>query len=55
MATSPPKALKNSFATHVAVAWCCHATQYTMSTSTFHSLSAEAMSTLLRLVTVLYD
>jgi hypothetical protein len=43
--TSGPKALKNSLATHVAVAWCCQATQYRISTSTFHSLLV-AMATL---------
>ena len=46
IATSGPYALKNSFATHVAVAWCCHATQYTISTRTFHSVFV-AISTLL--------
>jgi hypothetical protein len=46
IAASPPYALKNSFATHVAVAWCCHATQYTISTRTFHSVFV-AISTLL--------
>jgi len=44
--TSGPKALKNSLATHVAVAWCCQATQYRISTKTFHS-PFVAMSTLL--------
>jgi hypothetical protein len=44
--TSPPKVLKNSLATHVAVAWCCHATQYRISTRTFHS-PFVAMFTLL--------
>jgi hypothetical protein len=44
--TSGPKALKNSLATHVAVAWCCQATQYRISTRTFHS-PFVAMSTLL--------
>src|SRR5215510_2812406 len=44
--TSPPNVLKNSLATHVAVAWCCHATQYRISTRTFHS-PFVAISTLL--------
>src|SRR5918996_5917199 len=44
--TSGPKALKNSLATHVAVAWCCQATQYRISTRTFHS-PFVAMPTLL--------
>src|SRR5262245_40925317 len=44
--TSPPKVLKNSLATHVAVAWCCHATQYRISTKNFHS-PFVAISTLL--------
>jgi hypothetical protein len=35
--TSPPNVRKNSFAIHVAVAWNCQATQYRISTSTFHS------------------
>ncbi len=34
---SPPNVLKNSFATHVAVARCFQATQYTISTRAFHS------------------
>jgi hypothetical protein len=44
--TSGPKLRKNSFANHVAVAWNCHATQYRISTSTFHS-PLVAMATLL--------
>lgn len=46
--TSVPKCLKNSLATHVAVARCCQPTQYVISTNTFHSGFAEAISVLLR-------